>query len=476
MDNTRRIYFEDNKKFFKYALLKEHEWYLYCFQKKLRTEEKASNIFSRFICRLSKNKLGAKLGIYIPAGVFGEGLHIWHYGNIIVNAESKIGKNCMLHGDNCIGNNGKTEGCPIIGDNVDIGTGAKILGAIQIANGVKIGAGAVVVKSCLTENATIVGIPGKEVEKGKRRTEMDKTPKISVIMSAYNESFDELNKSIDSIINQTYQNIEFIIVSDNPENKNIKMAVQAANDQRIKFIENKENIGLVQSLNRAISKATGKFIARMDADDISRKNRLKDELQYMQQNNLDIVGSFIETIDESGDVQKDKMRFPITASHVKLFIRWGSCLAHPTWLAKSKVYQTLKGYRNVPRCEDYDFILRAIAYGYKAGNIPKVELSYRIRQSGVSKSHEVEQFLLRDYLSKNMKRIDSLTEESITEFLDSEIFHRQLEQFSHYKNSKQIIKNETGIKKIKGIVKITGNQFLWKDIVEKMTLLIREHM
>lgn len=139
----------------------------------------------------------------------------------------------------------------------------------------------------VTENATIVGIPGKEVEKGKRRTEMDKTPKISVIMSAYNESFDELNKSIDSIINQTYQNIEFIIVSDNPENKNIKMAVQAANDQRIKFIENKENIGLVQSLNRAISKATGKFIARMDADDISRKNRLKDK------------GRFVETLQRS---------------------------------------------------------------------------------------------------------------------------------------------------------------------------------
>ena len=58
------------------------------------------------------------------------------------------------------------------------------------------------------------------------------------------------------------------------------------------------------------------------------------KLQYMQQNNLDIVGSFIETIDESGDVQKDKMRFPITASHVKLFIRWGSCL------------HTLRGWRS----------------------------------------------------------------------------------------------------------------------------------
>ena len=157
---------------------------------------------------------------------------------------------------------------------------------------------------------------------------MSNTPKISVIMSAYNESFDELSRSINSIINQTYQNIEFIIVSDNPENKDIKTAVQVANDQRIKFIENKENVGLVQSLNRAISEATGIFIARMDADDVSRKTRLKDELQYMQQNSLDIVGSFIEIIDEKGVVQKEIMRFPVTTAHVKLFMRWGSCLAH----------------------------------------------------------------------------------------------------------------------------------------------------
>ena len=129
------------------------------------------------------------------------------------------------------------------------------------------------------------------------------------------------------------------------------------------------------------------------------KTRLKDELQYMQQNNLDIVGTFIEIIDEKGVVQKETMRFPVTAAHVKLFMRWGSCLAHPTWMVKLKVYQELNGYRNVPRCEDYDFILRAMAHGYKVGNIPKVELSYRIRQSGISKSNEAEQFLMRDYLA-----------------------------------------------------------------------------
>lgn len=110
MENTKGIYFKTSRKYIKYMLLREHEWYLYRFQKFLRAEENAKNIFSRFFYRLMKNKLGAKLGIYIPSGVFDEGLHIWHYGNIIVNAESKVGKNCMLHGDNCIGNNGKSEG------------------------------------------------------------------------------------------------------------------------------------------------------------------------------------------------------------------------------------------------------------------------------------------------------------------------------------------------------------------------------
>lgn len=299
-------------------------------------------------------------------------------------------------------------------------------------------------------------------------------PKISVIMSVYNETVDELSSSIDSIIKQTYQNIEFIIVDDNPKNKNIKTVVHKIKDPRIKFIENKKNVGLVQSLNKAISQATGCFIARMDADDISKRNRLEDELHYVERNKLDVVGSFLEIIDENGVVRKESMNFPTTASHVKFFMRWGSCLAHPTWLVRREVYQKLNGYRNIPSCEDYDFILRAIAHGYKVGNIPKVELSYRIRQSGVSKSHESQQFLLRDYLARNRKRIDLLTEESIAKFLESREFQKQLKQLSHYKKLKQILKKESGIKKIKAVAEIPGNCFFWRDIVEKITLILRE--
>lgn len=293
-------------------------------------------------------------------------------------------------------------------------------------------------------------------------------------MSVYNETVDELSSSIDSIIKQTYQNIEFIIVDDNPKNKNIKTVVHKIKDPRIKFIENKKNVGLVQSLNKAINQATGCFIARMDADDISKRNRLEDELHYVERNKLDVVGSFLEIIDENGVVRKESMNFPTTASHVKFFMRWGSCLAHPTWLVRREVYQKLNGYRNIPSCEDYDFILRAIAHGYKVGNIPKVELSYRIRQSGVSKSHESQQFLLRDYLARNRKRIDLLTEESIAKFLESREFQEQLKQLSHYKKLKQILKKESGIKKIKAVAEIPGNRFFWRDIVEKITLILRE--
>ena len=89
----------------------------------------------------------------------------------------------------------------------------------------------------------------------------------------------------------------------------------------------------------------------------------------------------------------------------------------------------------------------------------KFELSYRIRQSGVSKSHEAEQFLLRDYLAKNMKQIDSLTEDAITKFLNSEKFNWQLEQLSHYKNAKQLLKNGSGIEKLKSTVQIPINRF-----------------
>ena len=111
-----------------------------------------------------KHNLGNKLGFYIGPNCFGEGLTIYHHGTIIVNPSARIGKNCKLHGNNCIGNNGQDDNNPVIGDNVDIGFGAVIIGNIQIADNIKIGANAVVNKSFSEPGITIAGVPAKRIK------------------------------------------------------------------------------------------------------------------------------------------------------------------------------------------------------------------------------------------------------------------------------------------------------------------------
>lgn len=117
--------------------------------------------------RHRRNRLGLKLGIEMIEGSFAPGLIIHHSGNIVVNGWAKIGTDCQLHGDNCIGNNGKSLKAPCLGNRIDIGVGAKIIGDIELADDIVIGAGAVVNKSFLTPGITIGGIPARELKKGE---------------------------------------------------------------------------------------------------------------------------------------------------------------------------------------------------------------------------------------------------------------------------------------------------------------------
>lgn len=151
-------------------LIRPESFYINKFLHLLRAEEKYT--YSKpckllaFWCKARKNRLGSRLGFIISAGCFGEGLKLEHYGSVIVNPKSRIGKNCTIHGNCCIGSNGSyPDNSPVIGDNVDIGQFAQILGGIKIADGVKIGAGAVVVKDVLTPGVTVVGVPAKVIEK-----------------------------------------------------------------------------------------------------------------------------------------------------------------------------------------------------------------------------------------------------------------------------------------------------------------------
>lgn len=123
----------------------------------------AVNKVMEFVYSRRKNKLGNTLGFYINPNTLGAGTIIYHHGSIIINGDAVLGCGCRLHGNNCIGNDGKSLKAPHIGNNVEIGFGASVIGDVTIADDVQIGAGAVVVKSCLKKGARLVGIPAKEI-------------------------------------------------------------------------------------------------------------------------------------------------------------------------------------------------------------------------------------------------------------------------------------------------------------------------
>ena len=105
---------------------------------------------------------GKSLGFVIPVGTLGPKVHFYHRG-IIMNPKTVIGEGCMFHGDNCVGNNGKTDDCPVLGSRVDVGIGAKIIGDVRIADDIRIGANAVVTKSFEEPGITIAGIPARKI-------------------------------------------------------------------------------------------------------------------------------------------------------------------------------------------------------------------------------------------------------------------------------------------------------------------------
>ena len=122
--------------------------------------------------RLQFHRLSVKLGFSIPLNVFGPGLSIAHYGTIVVSDAAKVGQNCRLQEGVNIGATNGSALAPRIGDNVFIGTGAKIIGDITIADDVAIGANAVVVKSITEKGVTYGGVPAKKISSNSSRSNL----------------------------------------------------------------------------------------------------------------------------------------------------------------------------------------------------------------------------------------------------------------------------------------------------------------
>lgn len=204
-----------------------------------------------------------------------------------------------------------------------------------------------------------------------------KYPKISVLMPVYNaEKF--LKKAINSILGQTFKDYEFLIINDGSTD-NSKKIILSYKDSRIRYYENKINQGVIKTLNRGLRLSKGKYIARMDADDISMKYRLKKQYNFMEQNQqIAVSGTWLKII--GNKTQNNKIwENPCDHNSIKCSALFYSPIFHPTAILRSNIFIKYHIFYNSSyiHAEDYALWVK-IMEKEKVANINDVLLYHRI--------------------------------------------------------------------------------------------------
>lgn len=249
-------------------------------------------------------------------------------------------------------------------------------------------------------------------------------PKISVIMSVYNgEKY--LRDAVESILNQTLGDFEFIIIDDGSVD-GTKDILELFHDARLHVVH-QENIGLTESLNKGIAMARGGYIARMDADDISHRARLEKESAFLDANkNVGLVGTFGIRIDESGR-EGHVLSFPTQDAALRIGLKEGCPFLHGSVMYRKECIEKAGKYRKkIGPAEDYDLWLRFSEH-FTLANLEELLYKYRVAASGVSMKQRFSQArsalfvrrLAHERETQGMDTLDMMSDSDIEKNLDS---------------------------------------------------------
>ena len=225
-------------------------------------------------------------------------------------------------------------------------------------------------------------------------------PKVSILMSIYNENESEIIKSINSLITQTYCNLEIIIIVDDPPEK-VKyeqVLLPYEDNNKIIVYYNEQNIGLARSMNVAFDLCSGEYIARMDADDISVHNRIEKEVNVITEKKADFVCTGYKLINEIDEEIEGKY-IHYSPDHLKRSLITTNCIHHPTILMTKELFKKSGGYRDFPCSQDYDLWLRLLELDCNFYMIDEVLLLYRVRGDSTTNRRSFEQACTTFYIS-----------------------------------------------------------------------------
>jgi hypothetical protein len=239
-------------------------------------------------------------------------------------------------------------------------------------------------------------------------------PAISILLPTHND-VRFLPEAVQSILGQTHADLELVVVDDGSTDQTAAYLRSLA-DPRVRVIRLDTNRGITAALNAGLAECRGKYVARMDADDIAEPDRLRRQSEFLEANrDIGIVGSSRLLIDEQG-----KPIAPAPAMTDDLSIRWkcllGNPLAHPTVMLRREIFV---GYDlNYRAAQDYELWTRLLPLT-RAANLAEPLLRYRIRPSSISRSRQAEQLANHDRIAllANRRLLPSfpLTAEQITQ-------------------------------------------------------------
>ncbi|MCC8146527.1 MAG: glycosyltransferase [Bacteroidales bacterium] len=286
-----------------------------------------------------------------------------------------------------------------------------------------------------------------------------KIPEISVVMPVYNAEI-YLKESMESILSQTFENFELIIVDDGSTDKSVD-TIKAYNDLRIRLIRRKHDY--IYSLNAGMSAAKGKYIARMDADDRMRPERLLVQYNFMEENpDIDICGSWMQTFGENQEQQRI-VKYPPTHDAVLRQILFGNVMGHPSVMMRQKLLSHFEKEGEIYNvydkeyiyAEDYNCWIYLIKKGCIFSNIPACLMDYRISENQVTQKkysamrectnriqREYLEFLI-DFIMNENPVYYNLIENSINLFNDQNLSSLELRQIIYVLFSRIIKDKDT---------------------------------
>lgn len=225
---------------------------------------------------------------------------------------------------------------------------------------------------------------------------------ISVIMATYyGDGCEELKEAVESILKQSYSNLELILTVDGPVPEERKLFLQELekSDRRVKLLWNEVNRGPGAARNSAIKVANGDYITIFDADDVAYPDKLEKQLNYLLQESLDLVGSAYTEFDTDVNKPMETRTVPINPLEIKKKIGYFSPVANPTVIAKRFVFKENFYNENFRVGEDYALWITLLKKGVKIGNYPYPTIYYRRGDSFLDRRRGLK-YAKTDFLNK----------------------------------------------------------------------------